>query len=63
MEFIKRYVMSFKEKQIGILNKIIIPFNTATDIVLRCCRKFRLPEPIREAHKLANEIRKNYKKD
>ncbi len=38
-----------------------IDLNTATDIVLKCCRKFRLPEPIREAHKLANEIRNSYK--
>ena len=63
MEFIRRYVTSFKEKQIGILNKIVIPLNTATDIVLKCYQEFRLPEPIREAHKLANEIRKNYKKN
>jgi len=40
-----------------------IDLNTTTDIVLRCCRKFRLPEPIREAHKLANEIMKNCKKN
>lgn len=27
---------------------------SATEIVLRCCRKYKLPEPIREAHKLCN---------
>jgi deoxyribonuclease V len=31
--------------------------DSATGIILNCCRKYRIPEPIRWAHKLANEIR------
>ncbi|MBD3234884.1 MAG: endonuclease V [candidate division Zixibacteria bacterium] len=34
-----------------------IDLQNATEIVLNCCTTFRLPEPIREAHRLANEIR------
>ena len=31
---------------------------TACDIVLSCCRKYRVPEPIRAAHQLAGETRR-----
>jgi deoxyribonuclease V len=34
-----------------------IDLDTSVKVVLDCCRKYRLPEPVREAHKLANEIR------
>jgi deoxyribonuclease V len=30
----------------------------ARTVVLRCCRGYRLPEPLRRAHLLANEIRR-----
>ncbi len=35
-----------------------IDLQSATEIVLNCCTEFRLPEPIRKAHRLANEIRR-----
>lgn len=37
----------------------LIKLDTATDIVLRCCLKYRLPEPIRVAHRLANQVRRD----
>jgi deoxyribonuclease V len=30
---------------------------TAAELVLRCCHKYRLPEPIRAAHRASNELR------
>ncbi len=30
----------------------------ATEIVLRCCLKFRIPEPTRQAHRLVNRVRR-----
>ncbi len=38
----------------------MIQLETATKIALRCCPGYRIPEPIRQAHKLANEIRKKH---
>jgi deoxyribonuclease V len=29
-----------------------IDFNTSIDLVLKCCRGYRQPEPIRQAHNL-----------
>ncbi len=34
-----------------------IDFHTATQLILSLCRRYRLPEPIREAHALVNRIR------
>ncbi len=31
----------------------------ASQLVLNLCRRYRLPEPIREAHKLVNQVRKD----
>jgi len=35
-----------------------ISLNKAREIVLACCRKYRLPEPTRQAHLLVNELRR-----
>ena len=35
-----------------------IELETSTRIVLRCCRKYRIPEPIRQAHLLVNALRR-----
>jgi len=35
----------------------LIGMDAAVDLVLRCCTRYRLPEPIRAAHKLAGECR------
>jgi deoxyribonuclease V len=43
---------------VSVGSHIVLP--RASEIVLACCRKYRLPEPIREAHKLANEVRSKY---
>ncbi len=32
-----------------------IDLNTSIDLVLKCCRGYRLPEPIRQAHKLVKK--------
>lgn len=32
--------------------------SSAVELVLACCSRYRLPEPIRRAHKLCNEVRK-----
>lgn len=32
----------------------------ATEIVARCLREYRLPEPIRSAHRLANRMKRDY---
>jgi len=37
-----------------------IDLDTATSVVLRCCRGFRLPEPIRAAHALASGERGDF---
>lgn len=34
-----------------------ISLQKATSIVLKCCNKYRIPEPIRAAHRFSNEIR------
>jgi deoxyribonuclease V len=33
--------------------------DTATRLALSCCRKYRIPEPIRAAHILSNEVRRS----
>lgn len=38
-----------------------IDLKNAVDIILKCCPKYRIPEPIREAHRLSNELRSGYK--
>jgi deoxyribonuclease V len=35
----------------------LIGFNAARDLVLQTCTRYRLPEPIREAHNLVNRVR------
>lgn len=37
----------------------LIELNQASEIVLKCCRRYRLPEPIRAAHNLANAVRRD----
>ena len=37
----------------------LIDFEGAQRIVLSCCGRYRLPEPIREAHRLVNEARRS----
>lgn len=37
-----------------------IGLNTAIDIVLKCSRGYRLPEPIRQAHILSNRLRSSH---
>lgn len=37
----------------------LIELDMATDIVLRCCHRCRLPEPSRMAHRLANQVRRD----
>jgi deoxyribonuclease V len=32
----------------------------SVDIVLKCCPKYRIPEPIRETHRLSNRLRTEY---
>ena len=34
-----------------------IGLNEAADVILRCCRSYRLPEPIRKAHHLTQRLR------
>ena len=36
-----------------------VDLDQASEIVLTCCRKYRLPEPILAAHNLANTVRRN----
>ncbi len=35
----------------------LVGFDEAVELVLRACSRYRLPEPVRAAHKLANETR------
>ena len=37
-----------------------IGLDGAVDLVLKCCTCWRLPEPIRAAHRLAGETLRNY---
>ena len=37
-----------------------ISLKRATEIVLECTRKYRIPEPIRRAHQIANEEKKKH---
>lgn len=37
-----------------------IDLETATEVVLECTNKYRIPEPLRFAHQYANQIRKEY---
>jgi deoxyribonuclease V len=37
-----------------------IGINSCIDIILNCCPKFRIPEPIRKAHILSNSLRRDY---
>ena len=39
-----------------------IDLKRSVDIILKCCLKYRITEPIREAHKLSNNLRADYKK-
>ena len=39
----------------------LIGMDSAVDLILQCCIKYRLPEPIRAAHNLAGEVRKSNK--
>jgi deoxyribonuclease V len=39
----------------------LMDFDTATRITLACCRSYRLPEPIRQAHHLSNRLRRGEK--
>ncbi|UCE66492.1 MAG: endonuclease V [Candidatus Zixiibacteriota bacterium] len=34
-----------------------IDLKISVDSILKCCRKYRIPEPIREAHRLSNQLR------
>jgi len=36
----------------------LMDVETATDITLACCPKYRLPEPTRQAHRLVNRVRR-----
>lgn len=40
----------------------LVDLDQASEIVLTCCRRYRLPEPIRAAHSLANDVRKRESK-
>ena len=33
----------------------------SVDTVLKCCLKYRIPEPIRETHRLSNKLRAEHK--
>ena len=35
-----------------------IDLGSAVELVLACCTKYRLPEPIRQAHNAANRLRR-----
>ena len=37
-----------------------IDFEQATQLILALCRRYRQPEPIRQAHRYVNELRKNH---
>ncbi|UCC81170.1 MAG: endonuclease V [Candidatus Zixiibacteriota bacterium] len=39
-----------------------IGLKESLDIILKCCPKYRIPEPIREAHRLSNKLRSDYKR-
>ena len=36
-----------------------IDLDTSTEVVLRCCSRYRIPEPIRQAHLLVNALRRH----
>ncbi|RKX17041.1 MAG: endonuclease V [Candidatus Zixiibacteriota bacterium] len=46
-----------KVKPIFVSAGHLIELDMATDIVLRCCHRYRLPKPVRMAHRLANQVR------
>jgi deoxyribonuclease V len=46
----------FSPVYVSIGNKVCL--DTAINIVKHCIKQYRLPEPIREAHKMANELRR-----
>jgi deoxyribonuclease V len=41
----------------------LMGLNAAAEIVLSCCPKYRLPEPVRHAHRLVNRVRREYKEN
>jgi len=38
-----------------------IDLKRSVDTVLKCCLKYRIPEPIRETHRLSNKLRAEHK--
>jgi deoxyribonuclease V len=39
----------------------LMDMDTAAEVVLACCPRYRLPEPTRYAHRLVNRIRREHK--
>lgn len=63
----------FKEEQCGVVLRTKsdvkplfispghrIDYSSAVAVTLACCRGYRLPEPVRQAHLLVNRLRKKY---
>ncbi|RTZ94043.1 MAG: deoxyribonuclease V [Deltaproteobacteria bacterium] len=41
----------------------LMELDLAAEIILRCCPRYRIPEPIRHAHRLVNRVRREYKEN